>query len=152
MNRVHHLFSRRQPAAPIAFFDQIPMNNAAVLLATVQLGSAELRIGHVTTHAESSFPAQYHLGGPEIALVLQGQGCIEVLNEWYTPTSRWYYQQPLYQVSLELGDLILIPEQVLYQVHNTSSTSPLEALVCFPDQVCSFWPNGTSADQKEVIS
>jgi quercetin dioxygenase-like cupin family protein len=72
MNQVHHLFSRRHPTTSTEFFGQTPTNNTAVLLATMELGSSELRVVHVTTGPGGLFPAQYHLGGPEIAFVLQG--------------------------------------------------------------------------------
>jgi mannose-6-phosphate isomerase-like protein (cupin superfamily) len=148
VNRVHHLFSRRHPITTSAFFGQTPTGNTAVSLATMELGSSELRVGYVTTRPGGLFPAQYHLGGPEIAFILQGQGCIEVLSECYPPASV-HNEQPLYRVDLEPEDVVVIPEGLLYQVRNTTSARLLEALVCFPSQVSSYWPDGTLADHEE---
>jgi hypothetical protein len=101
----------------------------------VELGSGRLQVALAETDERETFPAQYHTGGVEMAVIIAGAGAIEVgENETY----RGVYE-------FATGDIVLIPPQLVYRVCNRSASEKLLAWVFFAEETQSYWPDGRRA-------
>lgn len=99
----------------------------------IDLGSPRLKLALATTEGGEVFPAQYHTGGWEMAVILAGAGAIEVLGA------------SAHCVTCERGDVVLIPPDIVYQVRNRRRTEPLIAWLFFVEEAQVFWPDGRPA-------
>jgi quercetin dioxygenase-like cupin family protein len=128
-----------QNALQDLFSTPIPGNTVSQLGTVSLVEGLNLRISYAITEGGNVFPWQYHRGGTELAIALEGEGIIEVGNDDHIEQS----------IPFSAGNVISIPPNILYRVRNRHASRPLKALVCFPAQARSFWPDGTSAEREE---
>ena len=101
----------------------------------VELGSGRLQVALAETDEGATFPAQYHTGGVEMAVIVAGAGAIEVgENETH---------QGVYEFTT--GDIVLIPPQLVYRVWNRRAGEKLLAWVFFAEETRSYWHDGRRA-------
>jgi mannose-6-phosphate isomerase-like protein (cupin superfamily) len=127
-----------------AFFAESIPGNSVAAFGEIELAPPSdegrptaLTLAFAITEPGAIFPWQYHSGGTEMALIVQGEGVIEL-----DPGERRAKPDSF---PFAAGDIVLIDAGVLYQVRNTSSTTPLRAWVSFPLGAASFWPDGRKA-------
>ena len=127
----------RQEEADTNFFHTPIEGNSIKDYGTVSLDDSPLRLKVALAKIEGGaiFPWQYHRGGTEIALILAGEGVIEVGEDESVQET----------VSFAAGDIVSIPENVLYRVRNIHPIEPLQAWVFFSETCQSYWPDGSPA-------
>ena len=114
------------------FFATEIAGNQVVSFGIVEIGAPCLKIALATTDQGETFPAQYHDGGIEIAVILSGGGAIEVLGE---QTEVHIFNR---------GDIVLIPADVVYRVQNRQNERLL-AWIFFGESSRSYWSDGRPA-------
>ena len=122
-------------AAQGSYFASEITGNRVANFGFVELGSGRLQVALAETDEGATFPAQYHTGGIEMAVIIAGAGAIEVgENE----THRGVYE-------FTAGDIVLIPPQLVYRVCNRRADEKLLAWVFFAEETQSYWPDGRRA-------
>ena len=116
------------------FASEIPGNRVANV-GVVDLGSGRLHVALAETDGGATFPAQYHSGGVEMAVIISGAGAIEVEED---EANREVY-------AFTAGDVVLIPPQLVYRVWNRRGGEPLLAWVFFAEEKEFYWPDGRRA-------
>lgn len=102
----------------------------------IPFGASQMRAALVVTEGGQVFPAQYHHGGGyEIAFIVEGEGSIALEGE----------ANALHTFPCQQGDLVLIPPDRLYAVHNRHANKQLIAWIFFAGETESFWPDGSKA-------
>jgi mannose-6-phosphate isomerase-like protein (cupin superfamily) len=130
--RILHIAER---AAWGSFFASEMAGNRVADAGVVDLGSGRLQMALAETDGGATFPAQYHHGGGELAVIIAGAGAIEVV-EGATPGE---------VSSFTAGDVVLIPPQLVYRVRNQSADEPLVAWVFCAEETRFYWPDGRRA-------
>jgi len=121
-------------AAIDAFFNTAIAGNRILNFGSVDVGKGKLRLAFAETAEGALFPFQYHDGGNELALILAGQGLMEIDGD----------DQSRQVFPFKSGDLVFVPAGVTYQVRNTGSGT-LRAWVIFAEETQCFWPDGSPA-------
>jgi len=122
-------------AARGSYFASEVAGNRVASFGVVELGSGRLQVALAETDEGATFPAQYHTGDGEMAVIIAGTGAIEVgENE----TDREVYE-------FTTGDVVLIPPQLVYRVRNRRAGEKLLAWVFFGEETQSYWPDGRRA-------
>jgi mannose-6-phosphate isomerase-like protein (cupin superfamily) len=130
------------------FGEEIAGNSVASLglVTNVADSPGGWRVVLAETDAGATFPWQYHLleGGEssivEIAVILAGQGSI-VVGKSARPGS---VPEPAQSHSFKEGEVVLIPANLVYEVHNCGS-EPLRACIFFCAGTRSYWADGRAA-------
>lgn len=118
-------------AARDSYFASEIAGNRVASFGLVELGSGRLQVALAETDGGATFPAQYHTGGGEMAVIIAGAGAIEVgENE----TDREVYE-------FTTGDVVLIPPELVYRVCNRRADEKLLAWVFFGEETLSYWPD-----------
>ena len=117
------------------FFSSQIAGNRVENVVVVDLGAERLQIVLAETDGGSTFPAQYHTGGVELAVIIKGVGTIEVLENEVI--------QEVFEC--EAGDIVLIPALLVYRVRNRHARKPLLAWVFCPEDIQFYWPDGSKA-------
>ena len=116
------------------FSSEIPGNRVANA-GVIDLGAAQLHLLLAETDGDATFPAQYHTSSVELAVIIKGAGAIEILENEII--------QEVYEC--ETGDVVLIPEQIVYRVRNRHASEPLLAWVFCSEETEFYWPDGNKA-------
>ena len=116
------------------FSSEIPGNRVANA-GDINLGAARLHLLLAETDGGATFPAQYHMGGVELAVIIKGVGAIEILEN-----------EVIQEVFVcEAGDVVLIPARIVYRVRNRHASEPLLAWVFCTEETEFYWPDGSKA-------
>ena len=122
-------------AARGTYFASEVAGNRVADFGLVALGSGRLQVALAEIDGGATFPAQYHTGGGEMAVIIAGAGAIEVgENE----TDGEVYE-------FTTGDVVLIPPQLVYRLCNRRAGEKLLAWVFFGEETESYWPDGRRA-------
>jgi mannose-6-phosphate isomerase-like protein (cupin superfamily) len=118
-----------------SFFSSEIAGNRVANVGVIDLGSARLQVILAETDGGAIFPAQFHTGSPELAVIITGTGAIEVLED-----------EVIQEITLcAAGDVVLIPPQLVYRVCNHRASEPLLAWVFCAEDTQFYWPDGSRA-------
>ena len=117
------------------FFSSEIAGNRVAKASIVNLGTEQLHMLLAETDGGATFPAQYHTGGVELAVIIAGVGAIEVVADEVI--------QEVFEC--EAGNVVLIPAQLVYRVRNRHASEPLVAWVLCGEDTQFYWPDGSKA-------
>jgi mannose-6-phosphate isomerase-like protein (cupin superfamily) len=118
-----------------SYFASEIAGNRVANVGVVDLGAGRLQVTLAETDGGATFPAQYHCGGLEMAVIISGAGAIEVEED----------EAHKQGYAFTAGEVVLIPPQLVYRVRNCRADEPLVAWVFFAEETECSWPDGRKA-------